>query len=190
MLIVGLGNPGKEYEKTRHNIGFMFVDELAKVYNVAFKLSKKHQALIAEVNLKGQKHYIIKPITYMNLSGLAVRSVADYYHIPVEEILIVVDDLDLSVGQIRIKPSGSSGGHNGLKSIFGQLGTEKITRIRIGIAKNSRIDQKDYVLGNLSPQENKIIQDTISYAPNIIEDYLNNGVNFIMNKYNGMKKGE
>lgn len=190
MLIVGLGNPGKEYENTRHNIGFMFVDEIAKAYNATFKLSKKHQALIAEINIKGQKHYLIKPITYMNLSGISVRSVADYYKIPIEEIIIAVDDLALNVGQIRIKPSGSSGGHNGLKSIFGQMGTENIKRIRIGIAKNTKIDQKDYVLGNLSNTEKQEINKTIGYATNIIEDLINNGIDFIMNKYNGMFKGE
>lgn len=190
MLIVGLGNPGKEYENTRHNIGFMFVDSLASAYNASFKLNKKHQALIAEINISGQKHYIIKPITYMNLSGIAVRSVADYYKIPVDDIIIAVDDLALSVGQIRIKPSGSSGGHNGLKSIFSQMGTEAIKRIRIGIAKNTKIDQKDYVLGNLSNTEKTLINNTMTYAPNIIEDLINNGINFIMNKYNGMFKGE
>lgn len=190
MLIVGLGNPGKEYENTRHNIGFMFVDSLAKTYNVTFKLSKKHQALIAEVIIAGQKHYLIKPITYMNLSGIAVRSVADYYKIKIEDIIIAVDDLALNVGQIRIKPSGSSGGHNGLKSIFNQMGTEQIKRIRIGIAKNTKIDQKDYVLGNLSNNEKQDINNTMAYASNIIEDLINYGIDYIMNKYNGMFKGE
>ncbi len=190
MLIVGLGNPGKEYEKTRHNIGFMFVDEVAKSYNAEFKLSKKHQALLAEININGQKHYLAKPITYMNLSGIAVNNIASYYKIPTNEIIIISDDMNLSTGKIRIKPQGSSGGHNGLKSIFNSLGTENITRIRIGIAKNTQIEQKDYVLGTLSKEELTTINQTISYAPNIILDFINYGVNFIMNKYNGMIKGE
>lgn len=190
MLIVGLGNPGKEYENTRHNIGFMFVDEIGKHYNASFKLSKKHQALIAEITINNEKHYLIKPVTYMNLSGIAVKSVSDYYKIPTNEIVIAVDDLDLDVGKIRIKPAGSSGGHNGLKSIFSYMKTENITRIRIGIAKNAKIDQKDYVLGTLSNSEREVMKETINYAPNIIEDLVKNGVNFIMNKYNGMFKGD
>lgn len=190
MLIVGLGNPGKEYENTRHNIGFMFADELARCYNAVFKLSKKHQALIAEIAINGEKHYLIKPVTYMNLSGIAVKSVADYYKIDSKDIVIAVDDLALDVGKIRIKPSGSSGGHNGLKSIFSYMKTENITRIRIGIAKNTKIDQKGYVLGTFSTTEKNAIKEAISYAPNIIEDLAKNGVDFIMNKYNGMFKGE
>lgn len=186
MLIVGLGNPGKEYENTRHNIGFSFLDLVASAYQTTFKLSKKHQALIAEIKVNNQKHYLIKPITFMNLSGIAVKSVASYYKIDTKDIFIVVDDLDLEIGKMRIRPAGSSGGHNGLKSIFQQMGTENIARLRIGIGKEIAKDVKDYVLGTFSKTDQIKIQNTLSYAPNIISDLICNGLNYIMNKYNGV----
>lgn len=190
MLVVGLGNPGKEYEATRHNIGYMVVDEIAKANNVKFKLSKKHQAMVAEIVIKSQKHYLIKPITYMNLSGISVKSFTQYYKIGIEEILIIVDDLDLETGKIRIRPSGSSGGHNGLKSIFQNMATENIARIRIGINKSIKTDTKDYVLSSFSNSEKAKILSTIQCAPNIFDDFISYGINYIMNKYNGVAKNE
>lgn len=187
MLIVGLGNPGKEYEKTRHNVGFMFVDFLADAYNATFKLDKKHQAMIAEIKIGSNKCYLLKPMTYMNLSGIAVRSFSDYYKIPATEILIVVDDLALDTGMIRIRKNGSSGGHNGLKSIFSQMATENIARLRIGINTNKTIDTKDYVLGRFSKTDEEQIKKTVSLSTNIISDFSDKGIDYIMNKYNGVK---
>ena len=187
MLIVGLGNPGKEYEKTRHNVGFMFVDEIANSYNVVFKLDKKHQAMVAEFKIGTNKHYLLKPMTYMNLSGIAVRSFSDYYKIEPKDIIIISDDLALETGKIRIRKSGSSGGHNGLKSIFAQMGTDLIPRIRIGISSNKEVDTKDYVLGRFNKSDSDNISKTVQMAPNIILDYANNNIEYIMNKYNGAK---
>lgn len=187
MLIIGLGNPGKEYEKTRHNIGFMFVDYLADHFNATFKLEKKHQAMVAEIKINNEKHYLLKPMTYMNLSGIAVRSFSDYFKIPASDMLIIVDDLDLETGKIRIRKSGSSGGHNGLKSIFSHMATENINRIRIGINNSKLIDTKDYVLGRFSKSDEEQIKKTISLSTNIISDFANNGIDYIMNKYNGVK---
>ena len=187
MLIVGLGNPGKEYEKTRHNVGFMFVDDLAEKYNATFKLEKKHQAMIAEFKINNQKHYLLKPMTYMNLSGIAVRSFCDYYKIPANEIFIVVDDLDLDTGRIRIRKNGSSGGHNGLKSIFAHMNTENIYRMRVGIHNNKQTDTKDYVLGRFGVADMESINKTISLSRNITDDLIDKGIDYIMNKYNGVK---
>ena len=187
MLIVGLGNPGKEYENTRHNVGFMYVDYLADKYNLTFKLEKKHQAMVAEFKIDNKKHYLLKPLTYMNLSGIAVRSFCDYYKIPTSEIFIVVDDLDLETGRIRIRKAGSSGGHNGLKSIFAHMNTENIYRMRVGINNNKKTDTKDYVLGRFGVVDTEAINKTISLAPNITEDLISKGIDFIMNKYNGVK---
>lgn len=187
MLIVGLGNPGKEYEKTRHNVGFMFVDELAEKYNTTFKLDKKHQAMVAEFKINNEKHYLLKPMTYMNLSGIAVRSFTDYYKIPSSSIFIVVDDLDLDTGRIRIRKAGSSGGHNGLKSIFAHMNTESIYRMRVGINNNKKADTKDYVLGHFGVQDQETIEKTISLAKSITDDLIKNGIDYIMNKYNGVK---
>ena len=187
MLIIGLGNPGKEYEKTRHNVGFMFVEFLADTYKTTFKLEKRHQAMVAEFKINNQKCYLLKPMTYMNLSGIALRSFCDYYKIPANEILIVVDDLALDTGMIRIRKNGSSGGHNGLKSIFSQMGTENISRLRIGINSSKLIDTKDYVLGRFSKSDEEQINKTVSLAPNITTDFCEKGIDYIMNKYNGVK---
>ena len=127
MIIVGLGNPGKEYANTPHNVGFMAVDEIAKNNNIEFKLSKKHNAMIGEGIISGEKSYLIKPLTYMNLSGNAVRSFVEYYNIDVESILIIYDDMDLPLGHLRIRKSGTSGGHKGMKSI---IENEKGVQIR------------------------------------------------------------
>jgi len=185
MLIVGLGNPGKEYEKTRHNIGYMFIDHLANELNVKFKKSIKHQGEIAECNICGNKCILLKPTTYMNLSGISVQSVANYYKIDNKDIFIIVDDLDLPAGKIRIKKDGSSGGHNGLKSIFSSLNTTEIPRMRIGISNNKSADTKDYVLGRFSKEDQNAIDEKISKIKTIIEEYIQNDLNYVMNKYNG-----
>ena len=133
MVIVGLGNPGKEYHETHHNVGFMFVDKIASSYNATFKLEKKHSCDVAQILINGEKHYLLKPLTYMNLSGKAVKSFCDYYKINPNEILVISDDLDLAVSAFRIRKSGGAGGHKGILSIINELGTNEFARLRIGI---------------------------------------------------------
>ena len=182
-LIVGLGNPGKKYQKTRHNVGFMFVDQVVESYNEKFKLDKARLAEIAEVNINGEKVIIIKPQTYMNLSGNAVSLVKSFYKINIEDILIVYDDLDLDLARIKIKPSGSSGGHNGIKSLISSLGTQDIKRVRIGISKGNT-DTINYVLGNFNKVEKKEIDMVIELAPSIARDFVELSFDALMNKYN------
>lgn len=186
MVIVGLGNPGKEYEKTPHNVGFMMVDEIANYYNINFKLSQKHQALIGEGIIDGEKIYIIKPLTYMNLSGNAVRLFMEYYKYPVEELIVFHDDLDLPLGKIRIREAGSSGGQKGMKSIIENLGTSSIKRVRVGIGKpNSTDEVVDYVLHTLTKQEQTVLNETIQKAPKMIHTYISGGIKKGMNEFNG-----
>lgn len=186
MLFVGLGNPGKDYANTHHNVGFMFADKIAECFNVKFKLSKKHQCYMAEFEYNNQKHYIIKPITYMNLSGLSVKSIISYYKINVNDVFIIYDDMDLPLGLLRIRKAGSAGGHNGMKSIIKELGTSEIQRLRVGIdhAVGEREDVIDYVLSQISKSEHAILDKSIELAPNICIDLINNGIDYVMNNYN------
>lgn len=184
MIIVGLGNPGKEYENTRHNIGFMFLDTLIKPFNLQFKIDKKANALVATTVIKGEKHYFLKPLTYMNLSGNAVASFVNYYHLEKEEILVIHDDMDLPTGKIRIRFRGSSGGHNGIKSLINCLHTEEFNRIRIGIGHEDKNNVIDFVLSKFNQQELELLDEVLQKAPKIILDYLEKGINYIMNNYN------
>lgn len=188
MLIIGLGNPGKEYEKTPHNVGFMAVDKIAQVYNLKFNLAQKHQAMISEGQINGQKVTIMKPITYMNLSGNAVRSYVEYYKINVNDIIVIYDDMDLPLGQLRIRKAGSSGGHNGMKSIIANLQTEEFKRIRIGIGRptNNR-GVIDYVLHHLSKEEEKVLSEKIDLIPEMTKALFDRGFDYMMNIYNGVK---
>lgn len=187
MIIVGLGNIGKEYECTHHNIGFMVLDEVAKANNLEFKLEKKHQAFVAEYIYKGEKHLLVKPTTYMNNSGISVRSIIDYYKKTNEDVLIIYDDLDLPLGQIRIRKNGSAGGHNGIKSIIAHLNTQEFSRVRIGIKKEKEMDTINYVLSKFSKKELDVLNPTLELMPRMIDDFLTNGTNYIMNHYNGVK---
>ncbi len=171
-LIVGLGNPGENYSKTRHNVGFMTLDALAKYYNVEFKLDKKQKGMIATVNKLGNKAILLKPTTYMNLSGEAVRSVCNYYDIKIEDILVISDDLDLPVGKIRLRDKGSAGGHNGLKSINENLKTQEYKRIKIGIDKSSVIPVVDYVLGKFSQDDMITIDQKIEKIISALDDFI------------------
>lgn len=187
MLIVGLGNIGKEYESTHHNIGFMFVDEVAKSYNLTFKLEKKFKCYLAEFTQNNQKHYIMKPTTYMNLSGEAIKPFMDYYKIPLDELFVIYDDMDLPLNARRIRKTGSAGGHNGIKSIIKETGSQDFKRLRVGIGRTTHQSENatiDFVLSKFSKSELSILNDTLSYAPNIINDLINHGIDFIMNKYN------
>ncbi len=184
MIIVGLGNPGLKYAKTRHNTGYMFVDYVAMANKATFKMDKDLQCMKAEIVIKGEKHWLIKPITYMNSSGNCVRAVKDYYKVDISQILVIYDDKDLDIGVVRIRKCGSSGGHNGIKSIISSLGTESFSRIRIGIGPNN-IEMIDFVLSKFNKNEKVIIDNIISTAPNMVDDYVNHGIDYIMNHYNG-----
>jgi PTH1 family peptidyl-tRNA hydrolase len=180
-IIVGLGNPGEKYSATRHNAGFMFVDKLSShpdLTNVGesleFHENKKFQASIAETSAKGEKIILVKPVTFMNLSGNAVRAILDFYKCDIDDLIVVSDDLDIPVGYIRIRREGSSGGQKGLQSIIDTIGNDSFQRIRIGIASQSesgesnnqasRYDAVDFVLGKFSPQESSKIKSAIDAA--------------------------
>ena len=182
-LIVGLGNPGKEYKMTRHNIGFMCLDKMAEYLKVNFD-SNKFSGSYAQVNYGGEKIILLKPGKYMNLSGEVIRDFVKFFKISVEDVLIICDDLDTAVGTYRLRYKGSSGGHNGLKNIELHLGTKEYKRIKIGISNNKLIDTKDYVLGKFTKEEKDLIQPIIDKMPNILEDYLKLSFDHVMNKYN------
>lgn len=183
-LIVGLGNPGSEYTNTRHNIGFNFIDYYLKYKNIEDNWSKKFDGLYVQTNVFGQKVLFLKPQTYMNLSGNSVRKIVDYFNINIDDILIVSDDLDLSTGNFKLRPNGSSGGHNGLKSIESSLGTNEYKRLKIGISNNKNLDTKDYVLGNVSKEDKKILENLYNDLCSVLDDYFNIPFPDLMNKYN------
>ena len=186
-LIVGLGNPEPRYDNTRHNIGFAAVDELAKVWQMPLKENKRFQGLYAEgMAMGGQKVRLLKPLTYMNRSGQAVRAVADWYKIRPSSVLVVYDDMDLPVGKLRMRLSGSAGGHNGMKSIIAHLGVKEFPRLRIGIGKSSGADQTvNHVLGKFAPGEIKAIEEILYVSVKAIELGLKEGIEESMNRYNG-----
>lgn len=182
-LIVGLGNPGLEYENTRHNVGFKVIDTFAKKNNVEFN-KEKFGGKYTEILSNGEKIILLKPQKYINLSGEVIKKYVDYFKINIEDIFIISDDMDIELGHIKLKLKGSSGGHNGLKNIELHLGTKEYKRLKIGISKNKNIDTKDYVLGKLNTEESKILENVINISTNILEDY--NKITFtnLMNKYN------
>ena len=182
-LIVGLGNPGREYENTRHNIGFMFIDEYAKQKGVEIN-KKKFNGLYIDFINNGEKTILLKPQTYMNLSGESVRGFVEFFKIKIEDILIISDDLDMPIGKFKLRPTGSSGGHNGLKNIELHLNTQNYKRLKIGISHNTDIDTKDYVLGNLSKENKDTINDLKKIVNNIIDDFYKLDFEKLMAKYN------
>ncbi len=183
-LIVGLGNPGKEYERTRHNIGFEVVEQLAKNNNI--ELNKmKFKGIYGEGRISGKKTYILKPTTYMNNSGEAVQAFADYYKIEDENIMIIADDIDIPFASIKIKKNGSGGTHNGLKSIVKLLGSKDFPRLKIGVGtKHESQDLANFVLGKFSKEEMIDIDKTIDLATKAIEEAIKSGIESSMNKYN------
>lgn len=182
-LIVGLGNIGDEYRNTRHNIGFMVLDALAKASNIAF--SDKRYGAVANMSLKGKQLLLLKPSTYMNLSGNAVRYWMQQEKIPLENVLIIVDDLALPIGTLRLKGKGSDAGHNGLKHIAATLGTQNYSRLRFGIGNDfPKGGQIDFVLGEFDDEAKKILPERISLAGEIIKSFCLAGLNNTMNQYN------
>lgn len=180
-LIVGLGNIGKEYENTRHNVGFMFVDYYANANNLLFK--EKMNAYYTEVVIDSEKVIIIKPTTYMNLSGNAVKKYVDFYKIKKEDILVIYDDTTFDVGKIKLKSSGSSAGHNGINDIIIKLGTSDIKRVKIGISKN-QFNLTDYVLGKFSKKDKEILENLFNDKCSIIDDFVKLSFDHLMSKYN------
>ena len=182
-LIVGLGNIGSEYAGTRHNIGFRVLDALAKASNLVFE--DKRYGAVASLSVKGQQLVLLKPSTYMNLSGNAVRYWMNKENIPLERLLVVVDDLSLPFGALRMKPSGSDGGHNGLKHIASVLGTQAYARLRFGIGNDfPRGGQIDYVLGHFSEEDLKTMEERVELACEMIKSFCLAGIQITMNQYN------
>ena len=171
-LIVGLGNIGREYEHTRHNVGFDTIDILASNLNVSFSQEKALKGLVAKVNINQHKAILLKPTTYMNLSGEAIMATMKFYKIPVEDVVIISDDLDMVCGKVRYRENGSAGGHNGLKSIINHLGTQNFKRIKIGIDRDKFIPVIDWVLTKFTKDELPLINEATSIASKAVIDFV------------------
>lgn len=184
-LIVGLGNPGKKYELTRHNIGFIYLDKFSQKFNISYK--EKFEGLIGETNINGEKVLIVKPQTFMNLSGTTVFKIINFYNLDLEDMLIIYDDLDLNFGTIKLKINSSAGGHNGMKDIINKLKTQELLRIKFGILNEFKKDTKDFVLSNFSKNEQKEIDLKYQIIENIFLDFINLKTKdnlTLLNKYN------
>jgi PTH1 family peptidyl-tRNA hydrolase len=181
-IIVGLGNPGREYAGTRHNIGFMVVDEIARRYGPA-TWKKRFRSEIGEVFVDGQKIVLVKPQTYMNLSGIAVREAISWFHVDREDTMIVMDDLDTPFGSLRLREKGSAGGHNGLASIIQQLGSTEIPRLKIGIGRG-RSTAAAHVLSRFSPEQERELPDLITRSADALEIWIKDGITTAMNHSN------
>ncbi len=190
-LIVGLGNPGAKYDRTRHNIGFEIIDALAKSYpEVSLVENKRFQGIAGEFRSAGERTILLKPTTFMNISGQAVRAVLDWYKLDPASVLVVYDDMDLPTGKLRLRLSGGAGGHNGMKSIIAHLGTQEFPRLRIGIGSTDKSGDKDsavvsHVLGRFAPEDRKIVDSVIPMAVDAIEFSLRKGIERSMSLYNG-----
>ncbi len=187
-IIVGLGNPGKQYDRTRHNVGFEVIDVLADRMGIHVE-EKKSKGLWGKGILAGEKVVLIKPQTYMNLSGECVRAAADFYKVPAEDILVIHDDIDLEPGQLRIRGKGSAGGHNGIKNIIAHLGTQEFPRIKVGVGEKPKgMDLADYVLSHFSKGEQERMDEAYREAADAVELFLAEGIDKAMNRYNAKKK--
>mgnify|MGYP002519383429 FL=1 len=188
-LVVGLGNPGKKYENNRHNTGFRVMDALCSKHNVRCDRAKFH-ALTGEAVLGGHRCLLMKPQTFMNASGDAVAEAADFYKIPPEHVLIIFDDISLPVGSLRIRPKGSAGGQNGVKSIIAMLGSEQFPRIKVGVGAKPHpdYDLADWVLSNITEQELPAMNDAVDRAVLAVSELIENGVPSATQKYNGKQK--
>jgi len=185
-IVVGLGNPGPRYDNTRHNVGFDTIDLLSHKYGI--KVSKlKHKALIGDGKIEEKKVILVKPQTFMNLSGESVRDILNWYKIPLKNLIIIYDDIDLEPGKIRVRPKGSSGTHNGMRSVIYQIQSEDFPRIRIGIGKAPEgWDLADYVLSKFNADDRKVISESICKAADAVVTIIKSGVETAMNKFNGL----
>jgi len=186
-LIVGLGNPGFEYENTRHNAGFKAVERLADEFGFGpFQLVAKHKAEIAEGNIGDEKAILAKPQTFMNLSGQAVRTLTQFYKVEPSDLIVLFDDVAIPIGTLRIRPDGSAGGHNGMKSIIQELGGQSFPRVRLGIEPKqpSRIPLEDYVLGKFTKHEAELMQENLEKIPAVVKTIISDGVEKAMCEFN------
>ena len=183
-LIVGLGNPEEEYNKTRHNMGFHAINKLAKQYKIEIT-KKKFKGLYGTGEIENQKVILLKPQTYMNLSGESIQEVANYYHIPVENILVIYDDMDIDIGKVKIRKKGGAGSHNGMKSIVNHLKSENFPRIRIGIGTpKDKSNSIYYVIGPIPKEEEEILDQATTKAKDAISEILKSGIDVAMNQFN------
>lgn len=193
-LIVGLGNPGGQYDRTRHNVGFDVVDRLAHRWQGGMSENKRFKGLYGEIRAAGQKIGLLKPSTFMNRSGQSVRAVVDWYKLSPHEVMVVYDDMDLPVGKLRLRLAGSAGGHNGMKSIIAHLGTQDFPRLRLGIGSTEKAGDRDgavvsHVLGRFAPGEAQQIKEVIELSTDAVERSLKDGVEKAMSLYNGRTVG-
>ncbi|MBQ9708191.1 MAG: aminoacyl-tRNA hydrolase [Firmicutes bacterium] len=186
-VIAGLGNPGKKYEKTRHNMGFRVIDAIAEKNDI--KVNKiKHKALVGDGRIAGQRVLLVKPQTFMNLSGDSLRQVMDYYDVPEEKLIVIYDDFDTDLGAIRIRKKGSAGSHNGMKSVIERLGTQDFPRIRIGIGGTGDRDWVGFVIGGMSKEEEKLVSEAVEKAAQAVEVMISDGTDMAMNRFNAKKE--
>ena len=186
-LIVGLGNPGKDYEFTRHNAGFLTLDHIASELDEEIR-TLKNNALIADVVINQHRCLLVKPQTYMNLSGESIREIMRYYKVPVENLLVIYDDIDIEAGTLRIRKKGSAGTHNGMKSIIYQLGFDEFPRIRVGIGDKRKGDLKDYVIGSLGKKEAEELAPVLNTCADACCCFVQKGIDRAMNEYNSRNK--
>ncbi len=189
-IIAGLGNPGKQYENTRHNVGFGVIDILADRMGICVD-EKKHKGLCGRGVLKGQKVVLLKPQTFMNLSGESVRAAADFYKVDQEQILVIYDDVSLEPGQLRIRGKGSAGGHNGIKNLIAHLGTQEFPRVKVGVGEKPKsMDLADYVLSRFSKGEQELMEEAFKNAADAAVMIISQGLEDAMNHFNGKRKAE
>lgn len=182
-VICGLGNPGKEYEATRHNMGFITMDVLAERLDISIR-KLKFRALIGEGRVNGEQVLLVKPQTFMNNSGNSLRELVTFYKLPPEDLMVVYDDIDLPVGTVRVRPFGGPGTHNGMRSVVAQLGTERFPRTRVGVGGNGQIPLVDFVTGKWTEEERPILADSVSCAADACQLFLTRGIDDCMNTIN------
>lgn len=183
-IIIGLGNPGKQYEKTRHNIGFEVIDDLSRAWGIELNQAK-HKGLYGVGHVNGERVLLLKPLTYMNLSGESISAVMNFFKVEVDDIVILYDDLDMPVGKVRLRQKGSAGGHNGIKSTIAHLGTQEFNRIRIGIGRpEGQRAITDYVLGRFTAEEWTTMDSAINHCRKACEEWLEKPFLQVMNTYN------
>lgn len=187
-VIAGLGNPEKKYFETRHNVGFAVIDALSDKYNIGLT-ETKFKAAYGKGRIGNERVILVKPLTYMNLSGEAIAPICNYFKVdPKENLIVISDDVELDVGKLRIRPKGSAGGHNGLKNIIALLGTDEFKRVRVGVGKKPREwDMVDWVLGHFENDDKALIKEAIDSAAEAVAEIMENGVDSAMNRFNGKK---
>ncbi|MCI2063012.1 MAG: aminoacyl-tRNA hydrolase [Eubacteriaceae bacterium] len=183
-LIVGLGNPGRKYAQTRHNMGFITIDYMADKLGVQVN-KLKHRAKVGESSLSGHKVMFAKPQTFMNLSGESVGEIVRFYKIQPDHVIVIYDDMDIAAGSIRIRKKGSAGSHNGMKSVIMHMGTDEFPRIRIGIGAHEGVDAVDYVIGGFSKEDKEPLERAVMTAAKAVETIISDGIDKAMNMYNG-----